>query len=114
MNTAIIQLQGLTIDVSAVRSEFSPDGLPRWTGKVVLVIDGTTVMANWTGTEEQADGKLADFEGEPEDGDPIYAQCEKHVDEWSEVIAKHLGMPSTWDARIVAQKYTRSLCHVSA
>jgi hypothetical protein len=120
MNNSIIQLQDLTIDVSTVRSEFSADGLPRWTGKVALIFQdaantaSTRITANWSGVEEQAKGALVDFEGEPEDGDPIYARCEKQANEWSEVIAKHLGRPSTWDARIVAQKYTRSLCHASA
>jgi hypothetical protein len=120
MNTVIIQLQGLTIDVSAVRSEFSADGLPRWTGKVALIFQDATnpastrITANWSGQEEQAEGKLCDFEGEPEDGDPIYARCEKQADEWSKVVAKHLGRPSTWDARKIAQQYTRSLCHASA
>lgn len=109
MNTAIITLPGLTIDISALRSVFSADGLPQWSGKVVLTfddsIDGTTttITANWTGREERAEGELVDFEGEAEEGDhrgmlPIYKACEVFAEGWSKTIAKHLGRPSAWDA----------------
>jgi hypothetical protein len=110
MNTIRIS-DNITIDLSAVRSIFSPDGLPQWAGKVAITIDGHEVTANWAGKEEQVEGKLCDFEGEPEDGDPIYAMCEENAKPWSDVVAKHLGRPSTWDARVVARQYTRSLCH---
>jgi hypothetical protein len=109
MNTPIITLPGLTINISALRSLFSPDGLPQWTGKVVLTLDDsidgmtTVVTANWAGKEASRDGMLVNFEGEAEDGEcrgmlPIYRACEVFAESWSAEIAKHLGYPSAFDA----------------
>lgn len=103
MKTAIIQLSGLTIDISALRSVFSADGLPQWSGKIVLtLIDGidrteTVVTANWAGREEDRDGLLVDFEGESEDP-TIYESCELYAPKWSEEISKRIGLPSAFDA----------------
>lgn len=108
MNREIIQLQGIAIDVSAVRSEFSPDGLPRWTGKVELSFDGTTVAANWSGMEESSRGTLCDFEGESEDPE-VYEFCERYSGNFALAISAYLGRPSTWDARVVARKRTLAL-----
>lgn len=100
----IIQLPGMTIDFSALRSTFSADGLPRWSGKVALTfvdtIDNTTtvITANWAGKDESTEGMLVDFEGEPEANDPIYEACELHAADWSREISERLGRPSRWDA----------------
>jgi hypothetical protein len=103
MNTPIITLPGLTIDISALRSIYSANGYPQWQGKVVLtLIDGidrtsTVVTANWSGKEESSEGTLVDFEGESEDP-TIYDECEMSAAQWSIWIAKNLGYPSAFDA----------------
>lgn len=104
-----IQLPGLTIDFSALRSIFAASGLPRWQGKVVVTfddsIDGltTVVTANWAGLDESAEGMLCDFEGDVEDGEergmlPIYRACEVFAADWSAKISEQLKRPSAWDA----------------
>jgi hypothetical protein len=113
MSTEIIALQGLTIDVSAVRSEFSADGLPRWTGKVVLTIDEEIVTANWSGRDESNFGTLCDFEGESEEVE-LYEFCERYADNFALVISAYLGRPSMWDARVVARKRTLGLVQLAS
>jgi hypothetical protein len=104
MNSKIISLLGLTIDISSLRSLFASDGVsPRWSGKVVLtLIDGigkteTVVTANWAGKEESRDGMLCDFEGESEDS-TVYEACEAYAPNWSARISERIGRPSYWDA----------------
>jgi hypothetical protein len=107
MNT--IALPGLTIDLSNLRSVFSGEGLPQWSGKVVLTfddsVDGTTtlVTANWSGQEESTDGILVDFEGDDDEGHergmcPLYKACEVFAEDWSAAISAQLRPPSGWDA----------------
>lgn len=109
MQTQIISLPGLTIDTTALRSEFSPDGYARWEGKVSITfddsIDGMTtiVTANWSGEDLSRDGMLVDFEGEAEDGEmrgmlPIYKACEVFASDWSAKISAVLPLPSGFDA----------------
>ena len=99
----IIQLPGLTIDISALRSVFAPSGLPQWSGKVTLtLIDGidrteTTVTANWAGREEDRDGMLVDFEGASEDPS-VYESCELYAPKWSKEISNRIGRPSAFEA----------------
>ena len=106
MNTT---LPGLTIDLSNLRSVFSGNGLPQWSGKVVLTfddsVDGTTtlVTANWSGQEESTDGILVDFEGDDDEGHergmcPLYKACEVFAGDWSAAISAQLRPPSAWDA----------------
>jgi hypothetical protein len=102
MNPRTIHIPYLTIDFSALRSEFSPDGLPRWEGKVVLTFDNghgrvDTVTANWAGVDEEKRGELVDFEGESED-DTLYAACEAHAVAIAEEISSLLSWPSGLDA----------------
>lgn len=105
----MIQLPGMTIDFSALRSVFAASGLPQWQGKVVLTfddsIDGTMtiVKANWAGLDESTQGMLCDFEGDVEDGEergmlPIYQACEVFAADWSAKISEQIGRPSYWDA----------------
>lgn len=99
----IIELPGLTIDISAIRSVFSTNGYPQWAGKVVLILQDSIdpasvrVAANWAGREESAGGTLCDFEGESEDP-TIYEACEAHAVGWAARISERLGRPSHWDA----------------
>lgn len=90
----IITIHGLTIDFSKVRSVFGPDGLPVWSGKVNLVfrdrIAGTTTKL----TANFSVDTLTDFEGEPEDGNPIYKFCADRAEVWAQEIASVLGKPS--------------------
>lgn len=110
MNSNVIRLPNLSVDVSAVESVFGPDGYEQWTGKVVLTFDdGPVVTANWAGRELKCEGTLCDFEGEPEPNDPIYKRCEDNADVWSTAIATHLGYPSMFDAHRKARAYTLSL-----
>ncbi len=103
MNTSIIALPGLTIDISALRSVFSGNGLPQWSGKVTLtLIDGidrteTIVTANWAGREEDRDGMLVDFEGASEDP-ALYESCELYALKWSQEVSSRLGRPSSFEA----------------
>lgn len=99
MNTRTIILDNLTIDFSGLRSEFSPDGYPRWEGRVVVTVDGKTVTANWcTAGDFSRDGTLVDFEGEPEANDPVYDLCEQNADAWATLITARLPNPSSLDA----------------
>lgn len=104
MQTRIISLPGLTIDTTALRSEFSPDGYARWEGKVTITfddsIDGTktVVTANWAGEDLSRDGMLVDFEGDADENDPIYAICEAVAAGWSAKISAVLPIPSGFDA----------------
>ena len=108
MNT-IIQLPGLTIDISALRSVFAPSGLPQWSGKIVLTfddsIDGTTtvVTANWSGEEESCKGMLVDFEGDIDEVEmrgmlPVFNACEVFALTWSKEISNRIGRPSAFEA----------------
>lgn len=101
MNTQskIIELPGLTIDCSALRSVFADDMYsPIWSGKVTLTlidaIAGTTniVTANWS-----FDDMLYDFEGESEDP-VLYEACEAYAPNWSARVIERIGRPSYWDA----------------
>lgn len=104
MSTRIISLPGLTIDTTALRSEFSPNGYARWEGKVVITfddsIDGvkTVVTANWSGKELSRDGMLCDFEGDTDEHDPIYAACDAYATDWSAKVSATLPLPSGYDA----------------
>jgi len=109
MNAQIITLPGITIDTTALRSEFSPDGYARWEGKVSITFDNsidgvkTVVTANWSGKDLSREGTLCDFEGESEDGDergmlPIYEACEVFAADWSAKISAALPLPSGYDA----------------
>lgn len=109
----IVQLSGLTCNISELRSTFSADGLPVWGGKVTLKFNDegavTIVTANWQGVEESRDGMLVDFEGESDSSDPIYAACELYAADWSRAISDALGRPSTRDARASDRRRTLSL-----
>lgn len=100
MNARTIILPSLIIDFSALRSEFSPDGYPRWEGKVVLTFaDDKTVTANWISAQDfSRDGSLVDFEGDADENDPVYAKCEERASEWAALVSGRLGRPSALDA----------------
>lgn len=100
MQTRIISLPGLTIDTTALRSEFSPDGYARWEGKVTITFDKMpmVVTANWSGEDLSRDGMLVDFEGDADENDPIYAICEAVAADWSAKISVVLPIPSGFDA----------------
>lgn len=87
----VITIHGLTLEFSKVRSTFDSDGLPVWSGKVTLVfrdrIAGTTTKL----TANFSVDTLADFEGEPEGGDPIYKFCEDHASTWAGEILDALA-----------------------
>lgn len=108
MKTDIQIAPGLIASLN-IRSVFSPDGYPQWSGKVTFTfddsIDGTTtiVTANWSGEELSRDGILCNFEGEAEDGEfrgmlPIYQACEVFAPNWSEIISANLPYPSAFEA----------------
>jgi len=100
MLSRTINLPELTIDFSALRSEYSPDGYPRWEGKVVLAFpDGRTVTANWRSAQDfSREGSLVDFEGEADESDLVYVECDEHAEEWAALISERLGRPSSFDA----------------
>jgi hypothetical protein len=104
MNTRIIQLPGLAIDTTALRSEFSPDGYARWEGKIVLTFDDsingvkTVVTANWSGKELSREGLLCNFEGDADEHDPIYEACEVFAADWSAKVSAALPLSSGFDA----------------
>lgn len=90
----IIASHGLTLEFSKVRSVFGPDSLPVWSGKVTLVFRDRIAGTLTKLTANFSVDALADFEGEPEDGDPIYKFCEDHAEVWGNEISKVLGKPS--------------------
>lgn len=91
------------IDLSGLRSEFSPDGYARWEGKVRLeFVDGgeqiAVVTANWSADEDQSQyGELVDFEGDSDDAS-LYAACEAYAAEIAEEISAVLPRPSSFEA----------------
>jgi hypothetical protein len=102
MNCKTIILPHLTIDFSALRSEYSNDGYPRWEGKVVLTFDNgfgrlDVVTANWVGVDLSRRGELVDFEGESDDA-ALYAACEAYADVVAEAITELLANPSSFEA----------------
>lgn len=96
----VITHDGLTIDLSKVGATFDGNGYPVWIGKVTLVfrdtVDNTVtrITANFTGDA------LVDFEGDPEENDPIYDFCEMNAEQWTNEITDKLGKPSY--ARVAA------------
>lgn len=99
METRRIILSNLTIDFSGLRSEISPDGYPRWEGKVVVSVDGKTVTANWCSAGDfSREGTLVDFEGDADENDPVYGKCEANAEEWASLIAERLPRPSSFEA----------------
>ena len=101
MNTTII-FPYLSIDLSGMFPEFSPDGLVRWAGKVRLTFDNgfgklDNVTANWSGVELRKEGTLVDFEGESDD-DALYTRCEELADVLAAEISAVIGYPDSWEA----------------
>ena len=95
---SIVAHDGLTLEFSKVTSVFDTDGQPVWAGKVTLIFRDqvsqtvTKITANFSGET------LVDFEGEPEDGDPVYEFCEMWAGRWAGEISAKLGKPSYADA----------------
>lgn len=101
MNTAII-LPYLSIDLSDMSPEFSPDGLVRWAGKIRLTFDNgfgrlDVITANWCAPDESRLGKLVDFEGDSDD-ESLFARCEALADVLAAEISAVIGYPDRWDA----------------
>ena len=101
MNTTII-FPYLSIDLSGMFPEFSPDGLVRWGGKVKFTFDNgfgrlDVVTANWCAPDESRLGKLVDFEGESDD-ESLYAACEALADVLAAEISAVIGYPDRWEA----------------
>jgi hypothetical protein len=101
MNTKIL-FPYLSIDLSGMFPEFSPDGLVRWAGKVRLTFDNgfgriDCVTANWAGVELRKDGSLVDFEGNSDDA-TLYTACEALADVLASEISAVIGYPDRWEA----------------
>ena len=101
MNTTII-FPYLSIDLSGMFPEFSPDGLVRWGGKVKFTFDNgfgrlDVVTANWCAPDESRLGKLVDFEGDSDD-DALYAACKVSADALAAEISAVIGYPDRWEA----------------
>lgn len=96
---ALIALDNLTIEFGALRPEYSPNGYPRWVGKVAITLDSTTVTANWVAADDfSREGTLVDFEGDADESDPVYAECEARANEIAAAITARLPNPSSFDA----------------
>ena len=100
MNT--IKLPYLSIDLSGMFPEFSPEGLVRWAGKVKLTFDNgfgklDVITANWSGVECRKEGALVDFEGDSDD-ESLYAACEALADVLASEISAVIGYPDRWEA----------------
>lgn len=92
----IIELDGLTINVSKLTHTPNDDGFYRLTGKVTItLVDSvdkteTVVTANYTGKATRGDDPaLCDFEGESDD-DALYEACEVYAAAWAAEIAKRV------------------------
>lgn len=101
MNTTII-FPYLSIDLSGMFPEFSPDGLVRWAGKVRLTFDNglgrlDVITANWAGVERRKEGSLVDFEGDSDD-ESLYTRCEAMADVLAAEISAVIGYPDRWEA----------------
>ncbi len=101
MNTTII-FPYLSIDLSGMFPECSPDGLVRWAGKVQLIFDNgfgrlDVITANWSGVELRKEGSLVDFEGDSDD-ESLYAGCEAMGKLLAAEITAVIGYPDSWDA----------------
>lgn len=101
MNTKIL-FPYLSIDLSGMFPEFSPDGLVRWAGKVRLTFDNgfgrlDVITANWCAPDESRLGKLVDFEGDSDD-ESLYAACKVFADVLAAEISAVIGFPDRWDA----------------
>jgi len=101
MNTKIL-FPYLSIDLSGMFPEFSPEGLVRWAGKVKLTFDNgfgklDNVTANWCAPDESRLGKLVDFEGDSDD-ESLYARCEELADVLAAEISLVIGYPDSWEA----------------
>ena len=101
MNTTIT-FPYLSIDLSGMFPEFSPDGLVRWAGKVRLTFDNglgklDVITANWSGVDLRKEGLLVDFEGDSDD-ESLYARCEELADVIAAEITAVIGYPCSFDA----------------
>lgn len=93
----IIELDGLTINTTALATTTNDDGLPVVAGKVTItLVDSvdktkTVVTANYIGKATRGDEpSLCDFEGESDD-DALYEACEVYAVAWATEIAKRVG-----------------------
>lgn len=93
-----VELPGLIIDFSAVRAVLSADDRPIWAGKIVLTnydrTDGRIIRL----TGNMIDMTVVDFEGDYEEGDPVYAGAERMADSIAFAVMLELGIATYAEA----------------